>query len=345
MSPVTLQTIADTLGYSKAMVSRALTGHGAVAPEKRAAILATARKLGYQADSRLGYLSALRWGHRTSGHPLLAYLGDHYTAASIPKQQALKDYAGKLGYRLEKWVLQQGAEKQVGRQLYHRGIQGVLLDLHWGALLPELDWDSVSVVVLGDEHPDLRCHRVTSDWGSGFDLIAADLRASDVQRVGIVVHPFAGPGLTRQLLREALLFREECRHSGAQWCEYLMLPVDDPSFQTNLIDWFKAHQPHAIITCAQSASRVADDWIRAHPGVRHYLLHDREPVELEGRHGLDIQLEHRIRMAVDLLHSELLHNRKGWPEVPLRQLVPARWRSPRQDLSNPVDNPTGKRVF
>jgi len=325
--PVTLQMIADTLGFSKAMVSRALTGHGPVAPEKRAAILETAEKLGYQADPRLGYLSALRWGNRTSGHPLLAYLCDHYTAASAPKQQVLREYAEQLGYRLEKWVLQKGAEKQVGRQLYHRGIQGVLLDLHWGALLPDLDWDSVSVVLLGDEHPDLRCHRVTSDWGSGFDLIAADLRNCEIRRTAIVVHPFAGPGLTRQLLREVLLFREECLAHGAAWCEYRMLAIDTPDFESNLRAWLKQSEPEAIITCARSASVIVDDWIRHHRGVRHYLLHDREPVELEGRHGLDIQLEHRVRMALDLLHSELLHDRRGWPSLPVRQLVPSRWQT------------------
>lgn len=323
---VTLQTIADHLSVSKAMVSRALHGTGKVDATRREQIRAVADELGYQPDPRLGYLSALRWGNRRSGHITIAYLCDQYTGRSEQKQRTLHDYASSLGYRLERFESDKIDSKELNRLLYHRGIQAILLDLHESQHRPELDWQHFSVVAIGEEYRDLPVHRVGTDWSSVFELIRSTLLQRRPKGVAVALHPFAGTGLTRELLRETLLLRKDLAESAGIQCDYRSFPPQDKRFHQSFTNWLERLQPEAILTCSDSAFQAVQPYLRSHRGSRHYLLIDRNPKRRPRQHGVDIQLELRTRFAIDLLHLELLRDRRGLPDDPIRHLVPARWR-------------------
>jgi len=308
------------------MVSRALNGTGKVARNKREAILQCAREMRYRPDPRLGYLSNLRWGGRPSGHVKIAYLCAHTTPGSREKLPALRSHAERLGYGIEAFELDHDSAKRIDRLLYHRGIQGVLFDSYESKMMPALDWQNYSAVVIGDEHPELRLHRVSTDWASVFDLLAKEARRLKARTVAVVLHQFDGSAMTRDFIRETLLLEQELRASSGARCRHRFFTRTEDQLQPRLTKWLDTLNADCVITCSDEAGTVVSEWIKHHPTARHLDAIDLGLAPRRRRKGIDIQLERRIRLAVELLHLEMLHDRRGLPEHPVRHLVPARWR-------------------
>ena len=106
-------------------------------------MLAAAKSLGYQNDPRFAYLSRLRWGaKRSSDTVVVALLLDRYTSRNPSKFTRLKETAARYGYKLEMILLEQVQKenRNLSRELYHRGIQGLLINIHDESVFPEMEW-------------------------------------------------------------------------------------------------------------------------------------------------------------------------------------------------------------
>jgi len=111
-----IQSIADSLGYSKSTVSRALNGDRRISEATRDRILAEASRVGYEVNAYARYLAAQRgsadykatlafvYGHRD--HDPLEDLIYHQRIFEGAKERAMRQ-----GYRLEHLGLPSGLQR------------------------------------------------------------------------------------------------------------------------------------------------------------------------------------------------------------------------------------------
>lgn len=316
--------IARRLGVSKATVSRALAGNERVPEARRTEIATAARGLGWRPDARLGYLSALRWRGRSSGHVVIAYLCDRYTVAHPDKRRELQEHAAALGYRLEHWRLDDRAGRNVAARLRNRGVQGVLIDLHQNEVAPALSWDAHSAIVMGEEHAGLKLHRVATDWPAVLEQVRARCVDEGRRAVLLALRRFAGTGLTRELTRAARGATGEFASAGLR-CVVDYFEEQEETAGGRLERCLLKDGFDAAVVCTTAAANVAlaASATRSGPRAVYALM---QPAGLgDAAACLDINLGLRARTALDLLHLELLNNRRGLPAVPVRHLLPGRW--------------------
>lgn len=322
---VTMAQIARHLGVSKATVSRALSGGTRVPKERRERIVATAAAMGWEPDARLGFLSALRWRGRRSGHYVIAYLCDRFTILHPAKRRALQTHAFELGYKLEYWRLDEEDGSDLAGRLKARGVQGVLVDLHQNEAVPLLPWEKHSAIVMGEEHADLPLHRVATDWPAVLEL--ARVRAVKEHRRSVLLsmRHFAGQGLTREMARAAHAVGAEFRNSGLH-CELKFFDESAEEPGGELAGLLQNGKFDAVLTCTAAATEVALAAVDMQNGPEIvYGLMQTPRADRPALACLDIQLEWRARLALDLLHLHLLRDQRGTSEQPVRHLLPGRW--------------------
>ena len=71
--------------------------------------------------------------------------------------------------------------------LYHRGVQGIIMDVPKDGYDLNLDWDRFSTIVISDEKRDLKVNMVTTNWASAFDTAVQAVLKSDFKRIGFVI--------------------------------------------------------------------------------------------------------------------------------------------------------------
>lgn len=331
--------IAEAAGVSTATVSRALSGHPHVSQKMRERVLFEARKLGYRTDPRLAYLSRLRWkSGRAPESVKIVVVVDRYTGADMkaPKFKHLGETAGELGYELEFHPVEQmrSQASSLSRQFASRGMVGILFNLHLSDPLPALDYDQFAVVLVGEENPQVPFHRVGTDWRQGFDLLGSKLR--EVGRsIGLCLLRYsgeqgcAGVELNRIILAEALLQREEIAAAGFGDAPLFQFDEADPSAPAQFARWINRNE---INTCACNSLTPAR-WLRdaacaVRAAPRLFLLPRSRYAEKFGISGCDLNLGERFSKGLNLLHNNLLLDRRGFTELPTKTLVPMVWKNP-----------------
>ena len=291
----TLRYLARAAGVAPSTASRALSGHPAVADVTRQAVQAAAQRLGWQPDPLLGALARRRWGGIRRQRAVAILIQDRWTARNRAKTAAAVTLAQQLGWHLEPrlaWEARLTA-------------QGVIVDCH-EPCAPDLPWDRLAVVNVGEGGLEGPCHRVGSDWRDACDLVRAHLPPQ--ARVGGVVYPFAGAGLRRALHAELLLLATERGRLGVP-----PLVLTDPTDAAAVAAWALRYR----VQLAVCADHLTPAWLGALglPCLR-----------LGARPGVDLRLPERLGAAVDLLHSLLLRGERGRPTHPVQVLVPGVWR-------------------
>lgn len=328
MSVLNHRDLAAACGVSTATISRALGDSPHVRPEIREKVRSMARELGYQPDPRLALLSRRRWERgRKSDSVVLAVLTDRYTTQRKEKFRDLTAEGARLGYTIERIQLEPArlAGRKLDRELYQRGIRGVLIDLHDPAVLPDLDWTRFCVVMMGEERPELPFFRVATDWRQVFDLHCQNALATGRQRVGIALVRYQGPAMNRMMLAEALLHREELCQAGAADVPLHRYEAEHPKSPAAFRLWAKTHRLDAIIV--NDTHPVA--WLSssARDRLQHVALN---AAQIErGDPGTDLCLGERLAAAVRILHELVLTDRRGFASAPTRTLHPVLWRSGR----------------
>jgi LacI family transcriptional regulator len=191
---ISLRDIAAEIGVSHVTVSLALRGDARISATRRAEISAAAERLGYRPDPMLSSLSAYRQAKKPVAiRSTIAWLNQWPDPKELRRfhefdayWRGAHDYAARLGYRLDEFVLNKDmTPARLQQILLARNVRGILLPPHRNGLdLPGFDWAQFSVVRLGIsvEHP--RAHIVTSDqkncaamaferiWEKGYRRIA-----------------------------------------------------------------------------------------------------------------------------------------------------------------------------
>jgi len=330
MRRVTIQRIAQRVGFHFTTVAEALKNSVRVKPVTREKIKAVAREMGYVPDPMLSALSAYR---RTLKPPVyretLAWVTSHPSRDEWRKSFAVlergaAERAKELGYRLEEyWIKQPGlTAREATRRLYNRGIRGLLIAPLFsprGHL--SLDWSRFSSVALGYTLVRPRMNRVSTTHYQAVTLAMRQLRAAGRRRIGWVGSSVVDERTDRLWLSG---FLSERRSTSLEGAVHSYRAFDARRF----IDWFEAFRPDAIVTSSphgevkfwmnclrKRGHRVPDD-------VSVAVVNLQEEGEISGI----IEPNSLIgRTAVDLLTRMLQHGERGVPEYPLYQLIDGKW--------------------
>ncbi len=285
-----------------------------VSPETAGRVRAAIAALGYQPDPALSSLAAYRarlQPGRASGN-VVAFLDRDGSPYSGQVREGAEQEAARLGYRLEPFRLAPGeaVQRRLSRQLYHRGIQGLLFgpsDAAWRFVAWE--WPRFAAVSLGALIHQPPMHSVAMDYFQGAFDAAEALRRQGCRRIGLALeghlesrsgHRWIG-GLQASLHPSGLpLFRAE--------------RCGDPRA---LREWARRHRIDGVATIHGAVWRaLASRPIRfvflndfdCPPGVPHLTLSP-ESIGAEG---------------MRCLHPLLIHREFGIPEQPKMTALQAR---------------------
>lgn len=169
---VSLRDVAAAVGVSHVTVSLALRGDPRISTERRTEVEVAAKRLGYRPDPMLSSLSAYRQGKRPAEiRSTVAWLNQWPDPRQLRQfhefdayWRGARDYAVKLGYRLDEFVIGRDiSPARLQQILLARTVRGILIPPHNAMSLPGFDWSDFSVVRFGTSVSEPRAHIVTSD--------------------------------------------------------------------------------------------------------------------------------------------------------------------------------------
>lgn len=161
---VKLADIANETGYSIYTVSCALRDRGRISNKVRAQIKATARDMGYTGNAAASILAMQKKSATLEGKQMsIGWIGrmggehSYYYGFDLACQEL-----GYDGVCIS--AMDFTSAKSMVRVLWHRGIQGVILDTYhstWTEIeWANADWDLLSVVKISRVHPALSFHHI-----------------------------------------------------------------------------------------------------------------------------------------------------------------------------------------
>jgi LacI family transcriptional regulator len=358
MPPVTMQVIADHVGYSKNTVSLALRGHPAIPAKTRDLIRKAADKLGYQPNAVVSHLIAqLRATRTTRFQAKLALVNAHRdpkafrTHATIPAYVEGCERRGlQLGYTFDAFWLHDPKLKAESwlRILRARGIKGIIIVglMDQNQLPPELApvWAAFPCVVTGVrtrgpalsfssvDHHDLVIQAFERALALGYQRPALVVDARIDQ---LVEGRFSGAMLTAQQGLPA------ARRVPA------FLDIHEARTDRKLFHrWLDRHRPDVLL----SLYNVVFPWLK---DAGRRVPQDVGVIQLEWRAshpeiaGLNQHNDTVGEAAVDMVVGQIHRNESGVPAFPRATLIGASWvdgESVRAQATDPGKSPKANRA-
>jgi LacI family transcriptional regulator len=343
---VSLEDIAQAIGVSKATVCRALLGRARVSEATRARVKAAAERLGYRPDPTLSALTKHRWAvgavPRASYQvALIRVLGDDAgkrARVSINTDSAIEGMRRRceeLGFMLSEWVLEeQHSPQHLGRMLYSRGVDGLLINIE-GPVRPwEFPWDHFAAVTLGHDQLFHPSHAVVPDWFRAITMAVEQARQAGYRRVGFASFWRRNPEIDDRLFGAIRLNRARLEEDfGPQPAvfEYPSAPVAGADImeidRERFAAWWRDERPDVVI----DTNRIAYWWLRdlgvKLPREVGYITTVGNTSEGDEARlsSVSLRREHQGKTAVELLFNLLQLNQRGLPPHPVRVTVSCGW--------------------
>ena len=324
----TLRAIARLAGVSTATVSRALRGHGALAPATARRVRRAARELGYIRSPLVGeVMRRIRRGGSFRQLAPVAYLTFDTSAGGWRRQptfvrffEGARARARQQGLELEAfWMNAPGLTgRRAGAILEARGVEGVLVGPTTGwARPPDLDWARFCPVKVGTPFPDLRLPCAGHHHFRGMTTVLAELARRGYRRPGLVLRSY-----------------QEAKTGGAWSAPYFRHQRDLPAAARlaplwldelsaeRFSRWFQAQRPDVVVGQGNELPAWLEALGRRIPADVGFVDLDRCAPD---RAGID-QLSSVVgAAAVDLLLGRLLARERGLPDAAPVVLVEGRW--------------------
>jgi LacI family transcriptional regulator len=309
-----LKDVAAAAGVSHMTVSRVVRGQRAVKTSTAEKVRRFIQKLGYRPDPALSALAAYRTrgGSRGAGS-VLAFL----ETEKLPYVQwvlaGARDEAARLGYTVHSFPLPASAagQRQLDRQLFHRGIRGLLISPSSQPYrLEGWEWSHFAPVSMGALRHEPLLHAVAMDYFHGLQTAYAGLRGLGYRRIGL-------------LLREDLEARTGHLWLGAYRSiqQPAMKPLlfrETPDLGRLFRQWRLRERPDAVLT-------IHREWHEklARAGIASAYLNDVEPYP--GAPLIRLDPRHIGRESVQLVHLLLQRRELGLPVLPKMILLRGEW--------------------
>jgi DNA-binding LacI/PurR family transcriptional regulator len=344
---VTLADIAKRAGVHVTSVSLALRNHPRLPEHTRQRIQALAREMGYAPDPFLRALVAYRGGMMPRRNtPTLAYVTNWNTRWGwkvVPAHQ--KFFAGaeakanELGYQLEHfWLHETGlTQKRMGRVLYTRGINGLIIASHSRGMGDELqfDWQHFSAVKIDYFPHQPLLHNVTNSQSSIIRLAMRKVQAAGYRRMGFVMHRGWDHAVDHNWTAGFLCEQQHLPRNArvpthlfpelqpiARWFNETNASVqaDLKPFEK----WFNKHQPDVVLSKAAYVLPLFEKMgIKVPRDVAFVnLFLDESDGKVAG-----VRQNHETvgALAVEILAGQLQHNKFGVPAIATTTFVEGTW--------------------
>lgn len=330
---VSLRDIAAEVGVSHVTVSLALRGDARIPTERREQIAAVAKRLGYRPDPMLTSLSAYRQGKKPiSIRSTIAWLNQWPDPRQLRRfhefdayWRGAHEYATRLGYRLEEFVVGKGmTPARLQQILLARNVRGILIPPHsvWSKL-DDFDWSQFSVVRLGISVAEPRVHIVTSDQMNCAATAFGCMWERGYRRIGYVTsHRFDRN--TGGNFRAGYLSAQDVHVPLRRHLAPLTISEESTAADVRLLRrWLRAKKIDAILTglgnlstvLAAAACRVPDDI-----GVAALSRLDGKFDASVDQNSVEVG-----RVALATLAGLIHQNERGIPQYCRRVLVEGRW--------------------
>ena len=313
---VSLKDVAVAAAVSHMTVSRVVRGERTVRTATAERVRRAIAKLDYRPDPALSALAAyrVRESSRRAGS-VLAFLETEKLPYNRLVLEGVRSEAARLGYSVASFSLPASAagQRQLSRQLFHRGIMGLLISpSNEPRQLEGWDWGHFAPVSMGVLRHEPPMHAVAMDYFQGLLAAYAGLRELGRCRIGLFLqaeleartgHLWLGAYLSvaRPALRP-FLFKEA------------------PRLKAALRKWCAETRPDAVLT-------IHGEWhdLLAREGIASAHLNDIEPHPDAPRIRLDAR--EIGRESVQLAHVLLLRRELGLPALPKMILLRGEWSS------------------
>jgi len=312
---VRLEDVARAAGVTKMTVSRVVRGELTVKAATVEKVNRFLHKLGYHPDPVLSALASYRVkGRARITGKILAFLETEKSDYNLMVLAGARNEAAQLGYSVESFELPVSAKGQfqMGRQLFFRGIQGMLISPSGEPRhLEGWNWSRFAPVSLGALRHEPPMHAVAMDYFQGLQTAYQELKKKGFKRIGLV-------------LREDLEARTGHLWLGAYLtiCKPALAPLlysrQRAEAEKALGHWCKRERPDAVLT-------IHRGW---HPtflkmGITSAYLNDVAPEP--GAPYIRLDPGHIGREGVQLVHRLLLKQELGLPELPKMILLRGEW--------------------
>ncbi len=269
MRRVTLKDVADNLGLSVAAVSLSLRGKGNLSPETREKIRAVSQKMGYIPNPLLSSLARRKFSATSAREDRIpiALLVPQPVSGSQSEDQRIyldkaKERADSIGYQIHLYDYDKaGKQKGFSRQLYARGVQGIIISPKANELsLPELEWEKFSVVMVGNVRVPYPFHHISADYFESLERLQTIAHSYGYKRIGwaLMLHQ---PMITDDHLRLAAL---RYLNDKAPTEQRVPLHIQEGfDLKESIMEWFREYKPDIVV-----GFHAGIEWLLRNRGVK-----------------------------------------------------------------------------
>ena len=323
---VSLQTIADAAGVTRATVSLALRNHPRISEVTRLRVQQLAKELGYRPSAEISRLmSLLRENRALQDRPVMALITDSPEPLSTqqpvpPTWRGFAARAEALGYLPEEFRVTKALSPERLTQILHaRSVRCVVFSaLLDPGIVSRMDLSTFSMAVIGNFLHEPALSRCTSDKYVNTLLACEQFWKAGCRRLALVVPARQEERVEHTFLSGYLVFHHLHRHAG--WRAPLIF--EEPWNVKRILAWLEKHRPDAVVA--------------AYPGLREALQAKKIPVKSRpriglvnvmepGKPGIDQRHDLIASGAVDLVDAQHKRNETGQPERPKTLMIRGEW--------------------
>ena len=321
---ITIKDVAEEVGVSFSLVASVLRGERRAAAATAERIREAAERLGYRPQVAGSLLARARQERSAREGMKLGWVTRLPSSWKRGNRRREADLvataAAKLGFGLEWIELSEAAsDRAVSRELYHRGIEGLLLG-YVAPLgeLPDFEWDKFCVVMTKPLVTPSPFHRVQPDHFRAVEMAWRHARAQGYRRIGLAVGEH-DPMVADDMVRQAAALWWVRRDEGGV-PPLLGSHQDRESF----LGWFHQHRPEAVIGFSPQMARWLEESGVRIPRDSGFLSLLRPEDERERQRFAHCGTHHgeALEVAVSLLEDQLRLGVRGFPQRPLEVVVP-----------------------
>ena len=258
---VTLRDVADAAGISKAAASMALRDTGTVSAATRKRVKRIAEEMKYSPDALLSTIAGSRLRRRSAaGRPEVAVLRLESSGLGHSFIESGRDTAELMGLAVtdEPFTDPERELPSRLRQLYHRGVLGLVLH-RWLARdcreLPDELLAPFAILAIEDESLEPRFHVIRRSDGVDFRRLFWRAASLGYRRPGIIVQAHPDRRASNDFVRLGMAELETGREgvfqstTGTPPPPPLVLDFTRDGDDVSLIDtWLRRHQPDCVLT-------------------------------------------------------------------------------------------------
>jgi len=236
-------------------------------------------------------------------------------------QEGAQSRAQELGYGLEIIRVDEYNASRLSHLLHSRGILGIIVGpLPRAVGHMTLDWSKFAVSTYGYSMIRPAVHRVVHHHSEGIRTIFRMCRRKGFRRIGLALRKEADMRSDRQWSSEFLGI-QQILPKTERVCP--LLASASHYSPEKVFHWINKEKPEVVIFHASECVADLIQFLKKKPAPITCVVLDRKPNDIFA--GIDQQFASCGKLLVDSLSSQIFHNERGVPDMPIVSMVNGLW--------------------